>query len=140
MVQQGVYQRSRPVTRSRMHDKAGPLVDDDDMIVFKDDVERNILGLRIGIQWLRNNGLNCLARIYAVVRLRHCPSVHCHLLCLDKGFQPTSAQIGECSGKVGVKSLASGRIIHDRQARVVAFRNCIHDSIRSFRPQFPWPR
>jgi len=137
MMQQGVDQRSRPIARSRMHDQTGLFVDDDDMIVLKHDIERNILGLRTGVQWLRNNGLNCLARIYAVVRLRHCPSVHRHLLRLDEGFQSTSAQIGERSGQVGVKPLAGGRFIHDRQARVVAFRNCIHDSTRSFRPKSP---
>jgi hypothetical protein len=48
MEQQRIDQRAGCVAIARMHDKPGRLVDDDDVPVLKQNVERNVLRLRIG--------------------------------------------------------------------------------------------
>ena len=54
MGDQRVDQRSGRVARGRMHHEAGRLVDDDDVVVLVDDVERDILALRLGIGGFRH--------------------------------------------------------------------------------------
>jgi len=48
MGDQGVDQRSRGVSRGGVHDEALRLVDDDDVVVLEDDIERDVLALRFG--------------------------------------------------------------------------------------------
>ena len=44
----------RGVARGRMHHEARRLVDDDDVVVLVDDIERDVLALRLGIGRLRH--------------------------------------------------------------------------------------
>ena len=48
MGDQRVDQRAVGIARRRMHDEPRRLVDDDEVLVLVDDVERNILALRLG--------------------------------------------------------------------------------------------
>ena len=48
MGDQRIDQRAGLMPARRMHDEAGRLVDDEEMVVLVDDVERDIFGLRLG--------------------------------------------------------------------------------------------
>ena len=58
MGNQRIHQRAITIARRRMHNKARLLVDDDDVLVFKDDVERNVFALRFRIHGRRNDELD----------------------------------------------------------------------------------
>ena len=49
MEEQGVDQRAGRVARGRVHHHADRLVDDDQLVVLVEDVERDVLGVRLGI-------------------------------------------------------------------------------------------
>src|SRR5437660_242503 len=53
-IDRSVDQRAARMSRGRMHHEAGRLVDDDDVLVLVDDVERDILSLRGGIGGFRH--------------------------------------------------------------------------------------
>ena len=61
MADQRIDERARLVACGRMHDEAGGLVDDDEVLVLEDDVERNILALGLGRGGLGNGDFDGLA-------------------------------------------------------------------------------
>ena len=72
-----VHQRARPVAWRRMHDHARGLVDDDDVVVFEHNVERDLLPDDLA-RWRRRNldsdaiaGVRAVARAFTAVVDRH---------------------------------------------------------------------
>jgi len=83
MIGQGIDQRPVPVAVARVHDHAGGLVDDQQIVVFVGDVERDVLrhdlDLALGIG--HHHG-DAVQRLDLVARLR--TSAHEHAAAVDR--------------------------------------------------------
>ena len=70
MMDQRVDQRAGPVAGAGMHDQPGRLVDDDQLVILVEDVERDVLALRLGRLRLGQLDGDCLAGAQLAVGLR----------------------------------------------------------------------
>ena len=70
MGDQRIHQRSRGVSGGRMHHEPCRLVDDDDVLVLIDDVERDVFSRRLGLLGLGHVHHDQVARIDAMARIK----------------------------------------------------------------------
>ena len=105
------HQRSRPVTSGRMHHKPGRLVDDNEVIVLKNDIEWDVFSERIsGHSWWNTNFIG-LTRFDPVVRLDYRDTALAHLPLFDQAFHPGPAETLEGCRQKPVEPFAIQRRI-----------------------------
>ena len=106
MRNQRIDQRSGPVAGRGMNDEIAGFVDDDDVLVLVNDVERDGLGRRLGRLGRRNVEPDGGAAIDAVVRIADRLPVDRNGAGLDQDFEPGPRQSGDMAGKHAVEPLA----------------------------------
>ena len=86
MMKEAVYEGSRPVSGSRMNHHAGRLVDDDQIVILKHDIERQVL--RLGFCRLCRG--NCQGDAFSgfdpVIRLIYLVAAEPGVTLFDQGF------------------------------------------------------
>ena len=76
MIQQRIHQRAAVIAGSRMHHHAARLIDNHDVIILIDDIQRNILRLHIQRLRLRQRHGNLLAQLQLIIRLENLSATH----------------------------------------------------------------
>ena len=76
MIQQRIHQRTAVIAGSRMHHHAARLIDNHDILILIDDIQRNILRLHIQRLRLRQRHGNLLAQLQLVIRLENLSATH----------------------------------------------------------------
>ncbi len=123
-------ERAGPVTPRRMHDHAGRLIDDDEVLVFEEDFERNLLGPRRLAGNFRQDHPHSLPSTDAVGRLA-AVVVDQHTSGRDDSPQMSPAIVVKMQRKHYVQTLAGlagiddeldGHVREDRVARYVGHR------------------
>ena len=113
MRDQRVDQRSRPVSGGRMHDQSLGLVDDDDVVVLVDHVERNGFGRRLRRRGRRHVDDDRGAGIDAMARITDRAPVDRDRTGLDQRLEPRARQLGDMRGEHAVEP-AAGLIVRDK--------------------------
>ncbi len=94
MVQQGIEQRAVGMTGSRMHHQTRRLVDDEDLVVFIDDVELDVLSNPFTLGLLLGNQLENSATMHDVAGAQYA-SVHSQAAVLDPGGKARARVLSE---------------------------------------------
>src|SRR5262249_14134698 len=117
--------------RRRMNDKPSWLVDDDDRSIFVDDVEQDLLRLRLWIFWWWHIDADCVTGRDAMRRIADRAASDCDPAVEDQGLQPRARQIGDCGRKHPVKPRASEVRRHQDAHEVAIATHC-------FTPRSRW--
>src|SRR5260370_27109541 len=104
MADQGVDEGAVRVSRRRMDDHAGGLVDDDQMCILKADIERDRLGDRRRIFSLRENYDEILAGPHAQRRVAKRCSLMRDMARLDQMLKPCPRQRREMQRKRAIET------------------------------------
>ena len=111
MSNQGVDQSAGPVSGGWMHHQTLRLVDDNNVGVLVDHVERNGFGGRFGRRRFRHLNRDGGGRIDAMARITDRAPVDRHGAGFDQGFEPRAREFGDMSGKHAVEPPAGLLVI-----------------------------
>ena len=106
VVQDGVYECSRIVAGRRVYDESGRLVDDKDVVIFEDDVERNVLRLRLGGHRWWNGDVDDIGFFDLGAGLGGNLTIHLDESGVDKPLQPRPGKVGIEGGQADVEAFA----------------------------------
>jgi hypothetical protein len=95
MGDQRVHQRAGLVPRGGMHHEASRLVDDDNVVVLVDDIERDILARGLGGHRLRNVDCDRIADSDMISGVADGSAFQAHGARKDQRFQPRPRQLGQ---------------------------------------------
>ena len=95
MGEQGVHQRAARMSRRRMHHKPGRLVDNDDVVVLIDDIERDLLAFRLGVGRLRHLDYDRIAVCDVISGVADLRGAYSDGAFKDQRFQPRARQGGQ---------------------------------------------
>ena len=105
MRNQRIHQRPGFVAGRRVHHEPRGLVDDDDVVVFMDDIERDVFALRRRIGRLRHVDYDRIALGHVISGVAdgggfdgnaiYCDLAYCDLAGLDQRLQPGTRQVGQ---------------------------------------------
>ncbi len=101
-----IDQRTGPMPGGRMHDQPFGLVDDDDVVVLINHVQRNGLGSRLGRCGFRNVDDDGGAGIDAVAGITDRAPIDDNGTGLDQRLQPRPRKLGDTCGKHAVEPSA----------------------------------
>ena len=106
MVKQRVDQRSVEIAGRRVDDEPGRLVDDEQMLVLENDLERDVLRFVVRRPWLRarQRGAIFAANLRRGVADRACRPLHC--TAADQRFQPLARERRDGGGERAVEAPA----------------------------------
>ncbi len=90
---QRIDQRAGFVAGGRMHDETFRFVDDDDVVVLVDDVERDVLRFRLGGNGGRHVDCDRIARGDMISGVANGPGADRNRTCEDQGFQSRPRQL-----------------------------------------------
>ena len=118
MGDQGIDQGSVGIAGRGMHDKARGLVDDDQVVVFVDDIQRNILALRRRgrRRWHRHRII--FAWFDPVIGVFYRPRAQEHRAFRQQLLEPGTGEIGEGGGQETVQPPAGMTVTGKRCAPV----------------------
>ena len=111
MVQQGIEQRTVGMPGSRMHHQPGRLVDDQQVLVFVDDIQCNVLGQPFALGFLLGLQRQQRTGMYRVARTQH-GAIHGQTPLLDPGAQARTRVLREQLRGDLVKALAAQFVRH----------------------------
>jgi hypothetical protein len=117
-VEQRVDQRSGRRPGPGVHDEAGRLVDDHEVLVLVHDPQRDVLGLWEGRHWLRPIQVDLLARLQAHRRSYGLP-FEADIPRSDHGLQARACFVRETRSEPAIEALPSP-VLFDRQAVAAA--------------------
>ncbi len=106
-VQQGVDHRAARVAGTGMHDQAGGFVHHQHVLVLEQDVERDVLGLRVGLDLHLHRQGHGLAAAHGLLGLDH-PAAQQGVAGLDPFGQAGAGEIREQLGQHLVEAAAGG--------------------------------
>ena len=118
--------RSRPVSAGRMHDHPRRLVDDDQVLVFEEDLQGNLFRPRGLAGNFRQNDPHPLPRANAIGRLS-AVLVDAHAAGRNHAPQMAPAVIVKVQGKQNVQPLAGLTFVDDELDRLVGERRVSRD-------------
>ncbi len=104
---QSVDEGSIFVTRTRMHNEAHWLVDDDEVTIFIQYHQRNALGSRFCFNSGRNGEAHALTRFHTEIGVLHNGGIDTHHSLRDQGLQTGAAHRGDCPAKNAVEAAGS---------------------------------
>jgi len=103
MGDQRIHQRTGLVARGRMHHEAAGLVDDDDIVILVDDIERDILRPRLGRDGLGDVDCDRIAGGDMISGVANRGIFNGYLAGEDQRLQPRSGQFVKACGKHAVE-------------------------------------
>ena len=103
--QECVDKRMRRITWRRMDDEAGGLVDHDEVIILKEDVEGDVLGFESGLGRRGKNRFEDVARLDRMVRL-DLPAVESDKSLLDQPLRVCPRPVGKLLRKKPIQAIA----------------------------------
>src|SRR5580704_12826576 len=103
MSNQGVDESAGPVSGGRMHHQALGLVDNNNVGVLVNHVERNGFGGRFGRRRFRHLNRDGGCRIDAMARITDRAAVDRYRAGFDQGFEPRARKFGDMSGEHAVE-------------------------------------
>lgn len=106
MVDERIDKRSRPVASTRMNHETCGFVDDDEVIVFVNDGQRDVFALRLGVLRLRNCQGKPITLVDPVFRLNYFAPAYGDVAGLDQGLNSISAQRVQPARQDGIKALS----------------------------------
>lgn len=106
MVDQRIDERSRPVTRAWMHNETRRFVDDNEVIVFVNNGQRDVLALWLGIFRFGNSKGKPITRVDPVFRLNYFAPAYGDVAGLDKGLNSIPAQRVQTARQDGIEALS----------------------------------
>ncbi len=109
MGDQRVHQRAGRIAGSGMDHEPARLVDHDDLVVLKHDVERDAFGLRYGRFGRRNCDRDRLAGVDAVPGIADCAAPDRDLTGEDQRFEPRAREAVNAGGEHAVEPRARVR-------------------------------
>lgn len=133
-----VDERARPVARRRVHHETGGLVDDDEMLVLVNNIERNLFPLRNRRFRRRYGQLIRIAGFDPQIRLNYRSPGLRRVTLLDQGLHARTAQVRYVRGNEPVQPLAIvglGSLDGEALGRIAGI-DCAHSSER---PQMAEP-
>ena len=92
MGNQRIHERPRLMSRARMHDEAGRLVDDDDVVVLVNDIERDLFAQGLGGHRRRHVDCDRIPLHDMISGVADGRVFHRDLAVEDQGFQPRPRQ------------------------------------------------
>jgi hypothetical protein len=105
MGDQSVDERSRFMAGRRMNHKARRLVDNDEMRVLMNDVQRNVLGSRFGFCGGRKRDGDDFAQFDRPTALNYGFAVHLHLPFSNEALKARAADIMEALAQNAIEAL-----------------------------------
>ncbi len=93
MMDQRIDERTRPVASTRMHDEAGRLDEDDQMVVLIENVERDILALRFRVFRFGQVNLEAIAWLDLLLRFGHRLAVDRNGALLDQALDAVARKL-----------------------------------------------
>ena len=139
MGNEGVDQCAGPIACCRVNNEACRFVDDDQLIVFINHVQRNILRTRNRIFRLRNGDGDLFARFDPVVRLQYLHTVGGRLTLFNQRLVAAAAKFRELETQKAINSVTGVIVSNGRGAEKVAHRGimAMSDSAHTDRPVSP---
>lgn len=123
VVEQGVDQGAIGISRGGMDDHAGGFVEDDEVVVFEQDFQRDVLRCVVQRDGFGHDDGDAVAELYGIARLGGV-AVDLDVLLADERLDPRAGKIRETGGEKGVDALT--RIVFDKDfhAASLAGRKC----------------
>lgn len=112
MVNQSVNEGAGPVAVPGMHHQTSGFVDHDEVIIFKEDIEGDLLALGGGVFRFGDMDRDIETFTQLVLCLSYNRAFNADLAFADERLNPVSRQVWrQLNGKPGVQSFSSGRVI-----------------------------
>lgn len=103
---QGVHQGAGHVAGGGVDHHPARLVDDDELVVLEQDIERDVLRRRRRRLRRRQNHRDGIAGVDAMARIKDCAAADRHLASEDQRLKPRARQIGNRYGERAVEPIA----------------------------------
>ena len=106
MVQDGVHERAGVVSGRGMDDETGGLVENEDVVIFEEDVERDVLRLRLRRDGRRDRDVERVRLLHLFAGLQHDFAVDLHKSRFDESLEPGTGEVWVQGRQPYVKSFA----------------------------------
>ena len=105
MMQQGIDQRAVGISRCRMDDHAGALVEDDQIVILEEDFQREVLRGVVERDGFGDDDGDAVAEFHGVARLGGA-AVELDVLLADERLDARAGKVRKAGGEEGVDALA----------------------------------
>ena len=105
--QHGIDQCSRGMPRGRVDDHSGRLIDHEQIVIFKDNIERDLLGNEICRHSWRNPNCHRGSAFEGLTSLLRRETVHIHVAICDQALDPRTRKLLQQPDQEFIKPLRS---------------------------------
>ena len=106
MVQDGVHERAGVVSRRGVDDETGGFVENEDVVIFEEDVQRDVLRLRLCRYGRRNRDVERVRLLHLLAGLQHDLAVDLHKSRFDEPLETGTGEVRVQGRQPYVKSFA----------------------------------